>query len=187
MSHVVADAHTVLSAWTAPSPRQAVARAEFLGFLAAHPDRAADRDLRVGHLTASTLLLDDARERVLLTLHPLAGRWFQLGGHIEPGDGTIAAAALREAGEESGIEGIALRPEPIALDRHPTRCRTSARELGPSTHWDIQFLAAAPPGALPRRSDESLDLGWFPVDRLPDGADAAVRRLIALALDLPGA
>lgn len=178
------DAMRLLAGWTPPTPAQDQARDEFLAYVAEQGPRCVDRDLRVGHLTASTLLLDDARERVLLTLHPLAERWFQLGGHVEPGDATIAQAAAREAAEESGIEGITLDTSPINLDRHPTRCRDSARALGPSVHWDIQHVAVAPPGAEPLRSDESLDLAWFPLDALPDGADAVVRGLITRARDL---
>ena len=32
--------------------------------------------------------------------------WLQMGGHCEPGDTTLADAALREAAEESGIAGL---------------------------------------------------------------------------------
>ena len=179
-----ADAGRLLSGWTPPNARQDAVRTDFLALLAEHGRRAAERDLRVGHLTASTLLLDDARERVLLTLHPLAGKWFQLGGHIEPGDATVAQAAGREAAEESGVAGITLGPVPINLDVHPTTCRDSRRGLGPSVHWDIQHVAFAPPGAPARRSEESLDLAWFPLDTLPDGADHVVRGLVARVREL---
>lgn len=182
---LVVDARRVLTSWVAPSPRQHDIRARYLAFLEAHPD-AASRDLRVGHLTASTVVLDAARERVLLTLHPLAGRWFQLGGHVEAGDGTMAAAALREATEESGIAGLALHPTPIGLDWHPTRCRDGARALGLSSHLDFEYVAVAPGGAEHLRSEESLDLAWFALDALPDGSDDVVRALIqrVRALDL---
>ncbi len=179
----VADARRVLTQWQPPSTAQENLRGRYLGFIDAHPD-AASRDLRAGHLTASTLVLDDARERVLLTLHPLAERWFQLGGHLEPGDASIGAAALREATEESGIEGLALVDYPIGLDWHPTRCRDSARTLGPSSHLDVEYVAVAPPGAAHLRSDESLDLAWFALDALPDGADDVVRALIQRIRDL---
>lgn len=178
-----ADAQRVLTDWEAPSPAQDELRARYLAFLAEHPD-AASRDLRVGHLTASTLVLDPSREHVLLTLHPLAGRWFQLGGHVEAGDGTMAAAAVREATEESGIDGLVLVPTPIGLDWHPTRCRDSARALGPSSHLDFEYVAVAPAGAEHQRSDESLDLAWFALGSLPDGADDVVRSLIQRVRDL---
>ncbi|MBW8810801.1 MAG: NUDIX domain-containing protein, partial [Lysobacter sp.] len=37
------------------------------------------------------------------TLHRKGGFWVQCGGHLEPDDATLSAAALREATEESGI------------------------------------------------------------------------------------
>ena len=180
---LIADARRVLTEWSAPSTAQEALRGRYLAFIDEHPD-AASRDLRAGHLTASTVVLDATRERVLLTLHPLAGRWFQLGGHVEPGDGTMAAAALREATEESGIDGLVLHHDPIGLDWHPTRCRDSARVLGASSHLDVEYAAVAPPGAEHLRSDESLDLAWFGLDALPDGADDVVRALIRRVRDL---
>ena len=172
------DARAVLSGWSAPDQAQEEMRLRYVSFLDAYPQQAADRDLRAGHLTASTLVLDDAREHVLLTLHPLSGRWFQLGGHVEPGDETLAGAALREATEESGIQDLDLHATPIGLDWHPTRCRDSARTLGPSSHLDVEYVAVAPAGATHVRSDESLDLAWFALNGLPDGTDEVVRSLI---------
>ena len=182
-----ADARQVLRGWAAPDPDQAVMRDRFVGFLDQHAAAALDRDLRVGHLTASTVLLDHARRQVLLTLHPLIGQWVQLGGHVEPGEETLAEAAAREAREESGIKGLHLDPTPIGLDWHAVTCRDSRRERGPSSHLDVTYVATAPDGATHVRSDESLDLAWFPVDALPEGADAVTRRLVAAAVRRLGA
>jgi 8-oxo-dGTP pyrophosphatase MutT (NUDIX family) len=101
----------------------------------------------------------------------------QLGGHLEPDDASVADAALREATEESGIDGLRLVPTPIDLDIHPVTCRN-----GPSRHFDIRFAAVAPPGAVERSSDESLALGWFAPDALPTPLAPAVARLVAPAL-----
>jgi 8-oxo-dGTP pyrophosphatase MutT (NUDIX family) len=180
---LVVDARRVLIEWQAPSAAQDDLRARYLAFLDEHPD-AASRDLRTGHLTASTLVLDAARERALLTLHPMAGRWFQLGGHVEAGDATMAAAALREATEESGIHGLDLHPAPIGLDWHEVRCRNRYGVPAPSSHLDVEYLALAPSGAEHQRSDESLDLAWFALDALPEGADDVVRALIQRVRDL---
>jgi 8-oxo-dGTP pyrophosphatase MutT (NUDIX family) len=173
---LVVDARRVLTGWSAPSPAQDDLRGRYLAFLDEHAD-AAKRDLRAGHLTASAVVLDDGRERVLLTLHPLAGRWFQLGGHVEDGDGTIAAAALREATEESGINGLRIGAQPVTLHVHALTCSLGV----PTRHLDIQFAAQAPADSVIAVSDESLDLRWWPVDQLPPDADPALANLVRLA------
>ena len=176
---LAADARRLIVAFEVPNAELDDARQQFLAFVDEHGSAAVDRDLRVGHLTASTVLLDDAHERVMLTLHPLIGSWVQLGGHFEAGDVSSADAAAREVVEECGIVPARLEAAPIGLDRHQVRCRDSSRTPGPSVHYDLTFLAIAPPGAEPRISDESLDLAWFPVDDLPDRADDVVRGLVA--------
>jgi coenzyme F420-0:L-glutamate ligase len=168
-----ADAVEVVSSLTDvdPSVQQA-----FLGFLAARPD-AMWRSCAPGHLTASALVIDPAQRRVLLTLHPRAGKWLQVGGHCEPGDHTVLDAAAREAREESGIGALSFDPTPLTLHVHPITCSLGV----PTRHFDVQYLALAPDGAAPVRSDESLDLQWFPWDRLPDGISSELPRLVETA------
>jgi len=171
----------MLAGWRPESTEQDSLRYAFLSYLAARQD-GCRRSCVPGHLTASVALVDAAGERLLLTLHPRVGRWLQLGGHCEDGDATLAAAALREATEESGIDGITIDPRPLNLAVHPITC-----SLGlPTHHLDVRFLAVAPAGATPRRSDESLDLRWWSRSELgaaavapdvPVLAAAAVRRL----------
>ncbi|MDT7789600.1 MAG: hypothetical protein QOF58_8019 [Pseudonocardiales bacterium] len=156
------DAVSTLSRFTG----QDALKEAYLGFLAARED-ACRRSCEPGHLTASALVLDATAEHALLTLHPRVGRWLQLGGHCEPEDVSLAAAALREATEESGMRGLRIEPTPIHLDVHPITC-----SLGkPTRHFDVRFLVRAPMGAQPVRSAESVDLQWWPLDSLPDNVD----------------
>jgi 8-oxo-dGTP pyrophosphatase MutT (NUDIX family) len=171
-----------LSAWAAPTPDQVALRAAYLDHLAVHDD-GMWRRCAPGHLTASALVLDRPGRRVLLTLHPKVGRWLQTGGHCEPGDRTLAAAALREATEESGIAGLELHDGPVRLDRHVVPCQPD----GSSEHFDVQYVAIAPAGATETISEESLDLRWWPVDALPEGVDGSVRALVWQALAVAGA
>lgn len=171
-----ASAVDILTAWRAPDPAQDTLRHAVLAFLAARPDGCL-RECVPGHVTASALLIDHTGTRAALTLHPRIGRWVQLGGHCEPGDADIVAAALREATEESGIEGLTVDPALAALHVHPVTCSLGV----PTRHLDMQFIAHAPAGAELARSDESLDLRWWPLDALPDDVDFGLRQLAAAA------
>jgi 8-oxo-dGTP pyrophosphatase MutT (NUDIX family) len=172
-----------LSAWAAPTPDQVAMRGAYLKYLAENDD-AMWRRCEPGHLTASALVLDHERQQVLLTLHPKVGRWLQTGGHCEPGDRTLASAALREATEESGIAGLELLDSPARLDRHRVHCHGS--ESPDSEHLDVQYVAVAPSGAEAAISEESLDLRWWPVDALPNDVDGSVRALVSRAVALAG-
>ncbi|MFF2199546.1 NUDIX hydrolase [Streptomyces sp. NPDC058145] len=153
---------------------QAELRQAYLDHLAAHPD-GMWKACGDGHITASALVIDPERGRVLLTLHRKLRMWLQMGGHCEPGDATLRDAALREATEESGIAGLSLVPGgPVRLDRHP---------IPPPCHWhfDVQYAVLAPPGAVQEISDESLDLRWFGYDEVAGVADESVVRLLEAA------
>jgi 8-oxo-dGTP pyrophosphatase MutT (NUDIX family) len=164
-----------LTRWAAPDPTQHALRHAILTFVLARPD-ACERACVPGHITASALVLDHTGSQALLTLHPRLGRWVQLGGHCEDLDVDIAAAALREATEESGIDGLVIDSMPTALHAHALTCSLGV----PTHHLDVQFVARAPADAQIVRSDESLDLRWWPLDALP-GDDYGLEQLARFA------
>jgi 8-oxo-dGTP pyrophosphatase MutT (NUDIX family) len=165
-----------LRGWQAPDPGQDSTRQAVLAFVLGRPD-ACRRDCVPGHVTASALVLDHTGTHALLTLHPRFGRWLQLGGHCEDTDSDIADAALREATEESGIAELTVDPTLAAVHVHAVTC-----SLGlPTRHLDLQFIAHAPPNAEIARSDESLDLRWWPLDELPDDTDFGLTQLAKAA------
>jgi 8-oxo-dGTP pyrophosphatase MutT (NUDIX family) len=153
---------------------QAELRQAYLDHLAEHPD-GLWKACHAGHITASALVIDPEGGRVLLTLHRKLRMWLQMGGHCEPGDASLADAALREATEESGVPGLSLLPGgPVRLDRHP---------IPPPCHchFDVQYAVVAPPDATHAISDESLDVRWFGYDEVPEVADKSVVQLLAAA------
>ena len=165
-----ADALAVLRGWPAPNAAQEALRREYVAHLEARPD-AFERSCVPQHLTASVLVLDPDRTRILLTLHAKSGRWFQFGGHTEAHDRTLADAALRETVEESGlaVDQLDLHPTPVLLDAHHVPF------CGPDgvRHLDVMFRAEAHADARPSVSEESLDVAWWPLDALPNPELAA--------------
>ena len=173
---VRSSAIALLSGWQAPDRSQDSLRNAVLAFLDARED-ACLRECVPGHITASALVLDDTGGQVLLTLHPRLGRWVQLGGHCEESDADIVAAALREATEESGVDGLRITPDLAAINVHALTCSLGV----PTRHLDLQFVAQAPPTAQIAISDESVDLRWWPIDGLPPGTDGALAYLVERA------
>jgi 8-oxo-dGTP pyrophosphatase MutT (NUDIX family) len=179
----LAVARHLLAAWDPPTSAQERTRDRMLAFVDEHPEDAHLRTCEPGHLTASALVLDASGQRVLLTFHAKLGKWLQLGGHCD-GDANLAAVALREAIEESGIEDLAIDPLPVDLDVHPIPARKGEPE---HLHLDTRFLVHAPQGAVERMSEESLALRWFTREEADElETDDSVRRLLRIAFDETG-
>lgn len=115
------------------------------------------------HITGSTWIVSPDGRRALLTHHAKLHKWVQLGGHTDEGE-DWAAAALREAHEESGLAGLSLdRPGLFDLDIHTIPARPGQAE---HEHYDLRFLVRADPALSLTVSDESRDLAWVPLDAL---------------------
>ena len=170
------DALSLLRAWTAPDEEQEEVRRTYVGHLEAEPT-GLQRDCYPDHITASTLIVSADHTQVLLTLHAKARAWFQMGGHCEHEDTTLAGAALREAVEESGVLGLSLDPSPVQLNAHDV---SFCNPRGTVQHLDVRFLAVAPEQATHAVSVESLDVRWWPVDELPTD-EPNLLDLVALA------
>jgi 8-oxo-dGTP pyrophosphatase MutT (NUDIX family) len=147
-------------------------------FLLAHPADAHLRAQPLGHLTGSGFVLDASRERVLLLHHRKLDRWLQPGGHGE-GETDPRLIALREIEEETGLSGGDLAPFPderlLDVDVHRIPARPGEPE---HPHLDLRYGFVADVGAEARLSEESRALQWFPVNGLPAGSDAALRRAV---------
>lgn len=174
-------ARSLLLGFVPPDAARGRDRARMLAFLAEHPG-ALSRSEPAGHLTASALVLDHARERGLLVLHAKLGLWLQVGGHCD-GDANLPGVALREAVEESGIAGLRIDPRPVDVDVHAIPARPGEPA---HLHLDTRFLVHAPAGARPVCGPESRAVRWFtPEEALGVGTDESVLRLFRLAFGRP--
>lgn len=153
-------------------------RRTILDFIDAHDD-ALHRSCRTGHLTGSALVVDADGARVVVLHHRKLDRWLQPGGHCD-GDANLAAVALREATEETGIDGLRVLPVAVDLDVH----EVAPPDDGPHLHLDVRYLVHAPPGAEPAGNHESNDIRWASLDDLAGlDLDEGTWRMVRHGLD----
>ncbi len=165
-----------LASYPDEAPR-VIAMRQFLATNQGH-DRIR-RDNFAGHLTASAFLVDAGQRTVLMIKHRRLQRWLQPGGHIEPNDASLTAAACRELSEETGVprDLIADHPGgsgpagggnavPLDLDSHLIPASEKKQEPA-HFHHDVRFLflLTAEPN-LQLQTEEVSDVRWLPLNEL---------------------
>jgi 8-oxo-dGTP pyrophosphatase MutT (NUDIX family) len=130
-----------------------------------------------GHFTASAFVLSPDAQRLALVHHGKLKRWLQPGGHVEPSDADLLAAARREVGEEIGLVDLELlAPAPFDLDVHVIPARGDQPE---HRHFDVRFLFRSRSLAL-RAGSDALDARWVPLTEVHEHeSDASVMRAVA--------
>lgn len=121
------------------------------------------------YMTCSIWTIDPAARQTLLVYHNIYNSWSWIGGHAD-GERDLAAVALRELQEETGVEGARLiecRPgaifslEVLPVAGHEKR----GRYVSSHTHLNVTYLAVADP-AEPLRicADENSAVRWVPME-----------------------
>ncbi|MEM9714280.1 MAG: NUDIX hydrolase [Actinomycetota bacterium] len=167
------DAIAVVEAFTPADDDQSAARRQILDLITTH-DESLHRTCMTGHLTGSAVVVDRGVTRTLVLFHRKLQKWLQPGGHVD-GDANLAAGALREATEETGIAGLEVWSEPVDLDVHVVEPPSEAAHL----HLDVRYVVRAPDGAIEQGNHESEQLLWVALDELDlVELDASALRLI---------
>ncbi len=118
-----------------------------------------------GHITASGLVLSPDGNRVLLVFHRRLQAWLQPGGHVDESDRDVAATAVREVREETGVTlAPDHNPPLVAVDVHQIPANRREPE---HLHHDLMFRFTATSETL-EAAEEVREVVWCPLHRLTD-------------------
>ncbi|MFE0464154.1 NUDIX domain-containing protein [Kitasatospora sp. NPDC058965] len=128
--------------------------------------------------TACAVIVDD-RGRVLLGRRADTGAWALIGGIVDPGE-QPADTVVRECYEEAGVR---VKPE---LLTSATVSPAFAYPNGDQVQYlELTFRCRVVGGEARVNDEESLEVGWFGPDELPE-LDAYNAERLALALACTG-
>ncbi len=130
-----------------------------------------------GHFTASAFIVSPDAGALLLILHGKLRRWLQPGGHVDPSDPTILAAAEREVHEEVGLSRLVPWVSgPFDLDIHDIAPR---KNVPGHVHFDVRYAFHACDLAFTAASDAQA-ARWVKWSELnEDVSDRSVMRAVA--------
>jgi len=178
-----ADLRSLLLDHVPADPREAGFVGTMLEVLEASGEAAFARShFEPGHFTASAFIVHPDRRQILLILHSKFGIWLQPGGHVDPEDADIAAAARREVAEETGLGGGRItRSEAFGglldVDIHDIPANPRKGEP-PHQHLDVRFCFVADTDVVVAGSDAN-DARWVPLEGADElDTDESVRRAL---------
>jgi 8-oxo-dGTP pyrophosphatase MutT (NUDIX family) len=177
------DISSALFAYLECYPDEAALLSEPVRLLSQGENFASRRTFPM-HVTAGALLVRGGTE-ILLVEHRAYGITLQPGGHLEPTDTTLIGAAVRELGEETGVDPGKVCPAsttPVYVEYGRVPARPDKDEPD-HYHLDIGYsftTALADVGRI--QASEVHGAAWYPLAV----AERLVGHRITRAVNTPG-
>ncbi|MEU1071417.1 MULTISPECIES: NUDIX domain-containing protein [unclassified Streptomyces] len=149
----------------------------------ATPDFIREIRASAGHqllfLPGVSVVVFDDEGRVLLGRRVDTGGWSIIGGIPEPGE-QPAETAVREVYEEAAVRCVVEKV--VLVDALPPVTYPNGDRC---QFMDTCFRGRAVGGEARVNDDESLEVGWFPVDALPELEEFSLFRIKQAMTDDP--
>ena len=141
-----------------------------------------ERSNQVMHMTASSWIMNQPRDKVLMIYHNIYDSWAWTGGHAD-GEKDLRAVAVREAKEETGLSDLRLLlPDPFSVEILTVNSHMKHGVFVPShLHLNVTYLLTADDHLpLKAKTDENKAVAWFrPDDAVTECSEPWMRPIYA--------
>ena len=140
-----------------------------LSYFHTFPDNILTRENAFAHVTASSMILNEAGDKVLMIYHNIYRSWSWTGGHAD-GETEPLQTALREAREETGIKELKVLGGLASVDVLPVWGHIKrGKYVSSHQHLNYSYLFEADERQPIRiKEDENSRVGWISIAGLRD-------------------
>lgn len=147
---------------------EAQEKAIILQYLEEKADVALTREASLAHITATAMVYNEARDKILMIHHNIYDTWACVGGHAD-GDYDLMAVAMREVAEETGVTcAVPISEDILCLDILQVQTHEKRGVYVPNhLHLNATYAFWAEEGAPLRvKADENSAVMWIPIEAL---------------------
>lgn len=162
---------TLIKGYKPLTPEDQVIKENLMAYVETFGHEVLYRRSTMAHLTASTVILNQSLEKMLMIHHKIYDTWTWQGGHAD-GEDDLLKVALKEAEEETGLQRTSViqrdgqaiyRWDILPVQGHWKK----GHYVAPHLHLNIAFiLMAKEEDALKLNKEETSGLGWVPLDEV---------------------
>lgn len=139
-----------------------------LQYVELFPETIGTRQCELAHMTASSLIFNKDRGKLLMVYHNIYHSWSWTGGHAD-GEERLLPVAMREAVEETGLKEVRpIREEAQSLEILPVWGHWKhGHYVSSHQHLNLSYLLEADEEEhLQVKEDENSGVAWIPLERL---------------------
>ena len=138
-----------------------------LSFLHAFKSQAFSRENEEEHFSASCIVVNEEKTKVLFVYHLIYQSWSFVGGHAD-GNMDLFRVAKKELKEETGVTPLKEYPHFVAIQKLfvPEHIKHE-KTIKAHYHYDVCYLFMAKESApLKIKEDENKAVAWLPISEL---------------------
>ena len=157
--------------YTAESQKDKGIKKSMLQFIEKNRDDVLTRENTMAHFTASSVILNETFEKMLMIHHKIYDTWTWQGGHAD-GEKDLLEVALKEAYEETGIRNLIVIKEEnkplMRLDILPVKEHLkNGKFITNHLHLNAAFVfQASEKEFLKLNTEETNGIRWIPINEI---------------------